>query len=715
MKKSLYTIGIAAALLAVSCSIEENKLEQPSASQGTKLTLTGYTYPQTKVSIGEKDGDKYPLLWGDGDAIAIYSKDVTTTSGEDGDVITGTIAGEQAEVFSGSVGKSSGVFQTSNSFTVETDEDIVITYPAASLKYTDGKISGTLATMQEQRGANSSIHVGNNTFAFAETTLKAGQTEGTIFTLQQKTAFVKVILSTSEFSSLNLVGAKLYSPESQLSGKIEYDIASKQMTVTEAQNSVGVKFRSPVAFSGIQELYFTALPCNLTGKEVYLIVTMQDESRTVTIPAKINGGELKESCLSVIELSGISTSTNTFKWYDPVEVRDLVDAWAFGPQNTYYVGVEDNVEQTLKLDVKARGDISRISGAPKYYGLIAHSGQGGRKLLQLPGDVTAYQETPTNIVNDDYTIDVIVKAPYSSLGTYGVVAIYDENYKILWSYMICSYKKDDPIQEVAYPGTDYVLMDRALGAASGNAAGLAAKKLDNNVAYFQWGRKDPFGWSNSGLTHYNMKFPPEGADISTAIEHPYMVYGYTTGTDGDWQRKEHRTDLWGGVNNTTDWYDPNGVGHKTIYDPCPEGWRVPDARVLAEVQKNAEIWEVRLGKDLKYYSGTDESKYNPNQPNDRVNTDSPFYGNTSVLAYPLGNGAYDYWPYLGARFGDKENWGNRTVTNNVNGCCYWANSIEPTSKQGAMMEYCYFSTSSQHGARHNANRAQSFPIRCQKE
>ncbi|MBO5194605.1 MAG: hypothetical protein J6B62_06885, partial [Bacteroidales bacterium] len=92
MKKSLYTIGIAAALFAVSCSIEENKLEQPSASQGTKLTLTGYTYPQTKVSIGEKDGDKYPLLWGDGDAIAIYSKDVTTTSGEDGDVITGTIA-----------------------------------------------------------------------------------------------------------------------------------------------------------------------------------------------------------------------------------------------------------------------------------------------------------------------------------------------------------------------------------------------------------------------------------------------------------------------------------------------------------------------------------------------------------------------------------------------------------------------------------------------
>lgn len=708
---------MSAALVAVSCSMEETKPEVPSAGHGTRLTLTGYTYPETKVSIGEKDGSKYPLLWGPGDAIAIYSKDVTTISGKEGvkDTVIGTIIGEQAEVYSGSVGKSSGVFQTNNAFSVDKDQDIVITYPTSSVTYTDGKISGTLNALQEQRSANSSIHVGNNAFAFAETSLKAGQTEGVQFTLEQKTAFVKVILSTTEFSSLNLVSAKLYSPDSQLSGKMEYDLASKQMTVSETENSVGAKLRTPVPFSSAQTLYFTALPCDLTGKDVYLIVTMKDDKKTVTIPAKIKGGELRESCLSVITLDNISTSTNEFKWYDPVEVRDLLVAWAFGPQNTYYVAVEDNVEQTLKLDVRARGDISKISGAPKYYGLIAHAAQGGRKLLQLPGDVTAYQETPTNLVNDDYTIDVIVKAPYSSLGSYGVVAIYDENYKILWSYMICSYKADDPIQGVAYPGTDYILMDRALGAASSNATGLAAKKMESTVAYFQWGRKDPFGWSNSRLAHYQMTFPPEGADVSTAIEHPYIVYGFNSGTDGDWQRKEHRTDLWGGVNNTTDWNDPDGVGHKTIYDPCPEGWRVPDARVMAEVQSKAEIWEVRIGKDLKYYSGTDETKYNPNQSADMVNTNSPFYGNTSVLAYPLGDGSYDFWPYFGARFGNQANWGNRTATNNITGCCYWANSIVPTTGQGVMMEYCYFSTSASHGERHGANRAQSFPVRCQKE
>lgn len=707
MKKISYIIGMSAALLAVSCSIEENKLEQPSASQGPKLTLTGYTHPATKVSIGEKDGEKYPLLWGTGDAIAIWSKDVTTTPGEGDaeDVITGKIQGEQAELYSGDAGKSSGVFQTNNSFSVESDEEIVITYPASALKYTDGKITGTLTEMQEQRSANSSIHVGNNALAFAETTLKANQTDGVTFTLEQKTAFVKVILTTSEFSSLNLVSAKLYSPESRLSGKMEYDLATKQMTVTETKNSVGAKLRTPAPFSGTQELYFTALPCDLTGKDTWLIVTMSDESKTVTIPAKITGGELRESCLSVISLSNISTATNECEWYDPVEVRDLVDGWAYGPQNTYFVEskASGEGETSLKINVKARGDFSKV-GIPKYYGLMtASSEMGTRKFLHLPNNVNTYEPNPTNTVNSDWTIDVYAY-DQSQTGHWAVVALYDENYKVLWSYMICKYLSGDDVKSVEYPGTGITLMDRTLGEVFSSTKALQTGKFENSYAYFQWGRKDPFGWSNSNMTQYSMTFAPEGSDISVAIEHPSIVYAFKSETLGDWQYKEHRTDLWGGVNNTLDWYDPNGVGHKTIYDPCPEGYRVPDAKVFAEVGKTAEIWEVNINKPAM-------------QPEENINPDSPFTAaGISVLAYPLGNGQYDYWPYGGARFGNQENWGNRTQTNKQHGCIYWANSVDPNATQQAIMiEYCYFSTAYNQNTRHAANRGQSFPIRCQKE
>lgn len=705
MKKTLYILGISAALMAVSCTIEENKFEQP-VQKGYHIEFTGYTSPDSKVSIGEKDGEVYPLLWTVGDVISIYSKDLVVTEGGEGEepVVNGNINGEFAELFTESAGKTSGVFQTGNTFSLDEDEDIVILYPASSLTYNDGKIRRTISNAQTQLAANSSLHVGQNVLSYAETTLKAGQTEGVKFNLAQKTAFVKLSLSTTEFADLNLVGAKLYSPESELSGEVEYDVNTNQLTVVDGEENAGVVLRTPVPFNEKQDLYFTAIPCDLTGKEVYVIVTMGNDSKNVTLPIKIEGGLLKESCLSVINVTNISTSDNEFEWYDPVETRYLVDGWAYGPQNTYYIEskASGEGETSLKIDVKARGDFSKVA-KPKYYGLLTSSSEmSTRKFIHLPNDVATYEEQPINTVNADWTIDVYAY-DQSQNGNWAVVGIYDENYRILWSYMICKYKSGDEVKDVAYPGTDVVLMDRVLGISRSNAVAEAEKNFDVSAAYFQWGRKDPFQWSNSKMEQYNMKFPTVGSDISESIEHPTIVYAFNSETGGDWQYKEHRTDLWGGVNNTSDWYDPSGVGHKTIYDPCPKGYRVPDARVFVEVSKNAEIWECDLGRE--------------DQPEANINPDSPFIGKTTaVLAYPLGGGKYDYWPYVGARFGDKENWGNRTSSNNRHGCIYWANSVDPVGlSQGVMMEYCYFSTAYNQNTRHYANRGQSFPIRCQKD
>lgn len=120
--------------------------------------------------------------------------------------------------------------------------------------------------------------------------------------------------------------------------------------------------------------------------------------------------------------------------------------------------------------------------------------------------------------------------------------------------------------------------------------------------------------------------------------------------------------------------------------------------------KKCEIWEVPNSHSL--------------QPSENIREDSPFRGsNTSVLAYPLGGGKYDYWPYAGARFGNQEtNWGNRTSSNNRHGATYWSNGVNPkNTNQAIMLEYCYFSTAYNQGTRQTANRAQGFTVRCQKE
>lgn len=702
MKKILYIAGIcAAAYMAASCSVDGNKLEQPS---GTRLRLSGETYMGTKVSVGENDGGVYPLLWGAGDVIGIWSRN-TTGSGEEA---AGNILGEQAELFSESAGKTSGVFQTYNAVSVENDEDIVIVYPGTSVAYSDGRLSRNIPEFQEQRGRQSSAHVGNYALAYAEVTLKAGQTEDVTFALGQKTAFVKVILSTTEYSSLNLAGVKITAPGNVLSGDVVYDIGSEELTVEDGRDAVGVNFRSPVPFSGTQELYFTAVPCDLTGQDVYVSVTMKDDSQTVTVPAKIAGGRLQESCLTVIEIGNVSSSLIDCSWYEPVEVRNLADGWAYGSQNTYFIEqkAKGEGETHIVIDVKARGDFSKVR-EPKYYGLYSGSSEmSTRKLIHLPNDVTAYEEHPINTVNADWTIDVY-SYDQSQTGRWATVALYDEDYNVIWSYMIMKYNAGDEPGDVEYPGTGIVLLDRNLGATYSNAYAESVGTFDNAGAFFQWGRKDPFMWSNSGMdSRYNQELVASDTDLATAIANPGIIYGYINAggvnSQADWQNREHRTDLWGGVNNTTNWYDPSGSGVKTVYDPCPKGYRVPDARVFQEVGSKAEQWEI--------------ANNHAEQQQENINADSPFAGKFSTLAYPLGSGKYDYWPYAGAHWGSNASWGNRTSTNNSSGCLYWANSVDPTNSNAAiMLEYCYFSASYNANTRHTASRAQVFAVRCQKD
>ena len=715
MKKYILALGLAA-LTAASCSINENKLAQPETA-GPRLVLSGETTVNTKVSVGEKDGDIYPLLWVTGDVIRVSTKGAAVAT-EEAPAPEGTFSNEAATLFGESSGSASGVFQTTNSLVAASDMDIVITYPGTAV-YSEGVLTSSVPALQTQRSANSSVHVGNYALAYDnDVTLAAGQTEDVTFQLEQKTAFVKLVLSTSEYSSYNLTGASLYAAGAKLSGDVAYDIESATLTVTNEGETVGAEISRPEAFSSAQEVYFTALPCDLTSNEqVYVIVTMENPAgnETVTIPVKVTGGLLKESCLSVIEVSGISASSipAEFKWYDPVETRDLVDGWAYGKQNTYLIEqkAKGEGETHLSIDVRARGDFSKVK-EPVYYGLLTGSSEmynntsgGGRQLLHLPNDVKAYEATPTNTVNEDYTIDVYCY-DQSANGRWGVVALYDKDYNIIWSFMIWRYLAgDDPReQDVKYPNGNIVLMDRILGASYGNE--LAAEKgtFDGAAAYFQWGRKDPFMWSNSGQ-QYNEITTPVGSDVSTAIASPHIIHAYGgSATDkGDWQEKEHRADLWGGVNNTTEWYDPSSTGYKTIYDPCPEGYRVPDANVFYEVKRNAERWEISNGLAFQ-----DESV---------IKEDSPFTsGGVSVLAYPLGDGKYDYWPYAGAHWaGAGANWGNRPSSNNKHAALYWSNNVIPTSIERAVcLQYCYFS-SNYNDTTTDAVRARTFAVRCQKD
>ena len=144
-----------------------------------------------------------------------------------------------------------------------------------------------------------------------------------------------------------------------------------------------------------------------------------------------------------------------------------------------------------------------------------------------------------------------------------LIAAKDAGGNILWSWHIW-------IPETAI-GTDTYglwptpMMDRNLGALVAAKNGEAAP-VESFGMTFQWGRKDPFvgpkatsGSSNATVAGTEVKQIDATMTIEETIAQPTVI-GHTD--DADW--------LTGGPDNTL-WQNDL----KTIYDPCPPGYKVP--------------------------------------------------------------------------------------------------------------------------------------------
>lgn len=156
-----------------------------------------------------------------------------------------------------------------------------------------------------------------------------------------------------------------------------------------------------------------------------------------------------------------------------------------------------------------------------------------------------------------------------------VIAAKDANGIILWSWHI--WLTDQPREQVYYNKSG-TLMDRNLGATSATPGDVGALGL-----LYQWGRKDPFLSSSSIsdeiVANSTLTWPSNvGSDASTGtIE--YATANPTTYIDfvhiaGCKEMDKNYDWFYTGSFFTDNTRWKNGV--KTVYDPCPVGWRVPD-------------------------------------------------------------------------------------------------------------------------------------------
>lgn len=191
----------------------------------------------------------------------------------------------------------------------------------------------------------------------------------------------------------------------------------------------------------------------------------------------------------------------------------------------------------------------------------------------------------------------IVVMPGSAQGN-AVVAIKNSLDKTLWSWHIWV------TNYVPADGPSNKAMDRNLGAIGNTPGGVNTKGL-----LFQWGRKDPFPNSTSisgntepviynaiGTTTIRKSATTAANNFANSVANPATFYQGATANGTDWYSNTtntHNDALWGGGNRV-----------KTVYDPCPEGWRVPEVSVWSGLTNTNFPWNgTVLGNTNNNYGG----------------------------------------------------------------------------------------------------------------
>ncbi len=157
---------------------------------------------------------------------------------------------------------------------------------------------------------------------------------------------------------------------------------------------------------------------------------------------------------------------------------------------------------------------------------------------------------------------------------------------ILWSWHIWAtdYTVDKDKKVVAVSQKEYMMMDVNLGEWSEKSLGYSSGYWGLK---YQWGRKDPFvSFTYSGIpagacishykeygvdADYSPYFDTDAESINCTVAYPHIFIKGGYGTSQDWYGTstgiEHRNNnLWGNAEGST--------GVKTIYDPCPLGYKV---------------------------------------------------------------------------------------------------------------------------------------------
>ncbi|EGQ16293.1 hypothetical protein HMPREF9136_0659, partial [Prevotella dentalis DSM 3688] len=194
---------------------------------------------------------------------------------------------------------------------------------------------------------------------------------------------------------------------------------------------------------------------------------------------------------------------------------------------------------------------------------------------------------------------------------------------------------------------------------------------------YQFGRKDALPGTDAIA---DGSFTPNGGDnmsIQNGIQHPETFY--TQGSS--WYNGYNQYNLWS-MDNTTTGFNDNAV-IKTIYDPCPAGFKMPASNAFTGFTKTGNNTTTQSNLNI---SGAWDYGYNFNNKISSPNATVYFPAsgrrdNIDGSLYSVGNFGY-YWagvPYY-ASLGCNLNFGSGRVSPQYGGTRSYGGGVRPVSE-----------------------------------
>ena len=310
-----------------------------------------------------------------------------------------------------------------------------------------------------------------------------------------------------------------------------------------------------------------------------------------------SGDNSSLSTKGMLTINVINKSGDTSSYYIDLYIAEVVELDADGAANCYIVTTPN---QAYTFDVKHKPNGEELDTRAV-------------KLL--------WQSETVLVNNVDYTdgrVSFFVSESSEDNTkvneSNAVIAAYNGDDMVLWSWHLWV-TNNNPLNDTATYSNGKEFMTRNLGSyGSSNGSTDIEKIHDSYGLYYQWGRKDPFPrpyYHDCSEATREARYERNGYlldEFAYSVADGYGTLEFATGNpmvyiineEGDWLQTP----------NSSLWSDDN----KSVYDPCPAGWRVPTAKdlevlTLADAEDNTSLdvarkqygWHLTDGNGQKFF------------------------------------------------------------------------------------------------------------------